>query len=235
MPFFLLIIDDITNFYYIFKDGYVISCPNKVFDLMIIIFEKSCILFFRLQFKQNHHPGIDNSVCDICMTGICFNSYCNAFLFALCLKFYFCKETKTSAFYILLQLSKTVKCWIYIRLKKNISVCLIICKQTLSETSLKLSVTTQEHGLTILMPWYLGFEQKKERKKEEEADDHQALTLAGRLVNHPNFPNSIWLLFLSFCLWQTTRQSNTIHLNKNSSFPQNYFNACYSTTITTPT
>lgn len=86
---------------------------------MIIIFEKSWILFFRLQFRQNHHPGIDNSVCDICMTGICFNSYCNAFLFALCLKFYFCKETKTSAFYILLQLSKTVKCWIYIRLKKN--------------------------------------------------------------------------------------------------------------------
>lgn len=115
----LLIIDDIDNFYYIFKDGYVSSCPNKVFDLMIIIFEKSCILFFRLQFRQNHHPGIDNSVCDICMTGICFNSYCNAFLFALCLKFYFCKETKTSAFYILLQLSKTVKCWIYIRLKEN--------------------------------------------------------------------------------------------------------------------
>lgn len=180
MPFFLLIIDDINNFYYIFKDGYVISCPNKVFDLMIIIFEKSCILFFRLQFKQNHHPGIDNSVCDICMTGICFNSYCNAFLFGLCLKFYFCKETKTSAFYILLQLSKTVKCWIYIRLKKNISVCPIICKQTLSETSLKLSVTTQEHGLTILMPWYLGFEQKKKKKKERRRSRWPPSTHFGR-------------------------------------------------------
>lgn len=75
----------------------------------------------------------------------------------------------------------------------------------------------------------------KKKKKKEEADDHQVLTLAGRLVNHPNFPNSIRLLFLSFCLWQTTRQSNTMHLNKNSSFLQNYFNACYSTTITTPT